>query len=424
MPLFNHKVSFTEILKEIPQEEFIRIAKETRVDHYSKVLSGKLMFELLIYGMLRINKLSQRGLSDAFSSPFFKAIFSIKSDGSISHSSISERLSKIELSFFRQAYECIYQRFSHLYTKKEISGMYLERVDSSLVLESCNKLKEGLIYGNQNYKGKMIKYTFNFDGMFASLGNMYTQKEYASEAYPLSHNILEHYQTVLKYCKKEVEQARVYLFDRGQNSTDAFKELKQKTGLLFVGRMLENRKLKILEEFPLQKESFTHGELMQDALVQIYKKEELTYQNGKPSHHSTLCEETFRVVRFKPQTQEMPILLITNIMGLQANDIAGMYKKRWDIEVFFRFLKQELNFSHFLSLDSNGIQVVMYMTMITAMLVMIYKKENQIGYKTAIRRMMMELEGMIMAITVLQSGGDLSKTNLPKQCYTDIYINT
>ena len=54
----------------------------------------------------------------------------------------------------------------------------------------------------------------------------------------------------------------------------------------------------------------------------------------------------------------------------------------------------------------------MYMTMITAMLTMIYKKENEIGYKTAVRRMGIELETLIMAIVVVQSGGDLKKVDL------------
>jgi hypothetical protein len=40
-----------------------------------------------------------------------------------------------------------------------------------------------------------------------------------------------------------------------------------------------------------------------------------------------------------------------------------------------------------LSLNENGIRVVLYMTVITAMPVMIYKRENEIGYKTAVRRM-------------------------------------
>lgn len=76
-------------------------------------------------------------------------------------------------------------------------------------------------------------------------------------------------------------------------------------------------------------------------------------------------------------------------------------------------MKQELNFSHFLSLNENGIQVILYMTLITAMLVMIYKRENEIGYKTAVRRMGIELENLVMAIIVIQSGGDLRKVDLP-----------
>jgi len=85
-----------------------------------------------------------------------------------------------------------------------------------------------------------------------------------------------------------------------------------------------------------------------------------------------------------------------------------------------RFLKQELNFSHFLSLNENGIQVVLYITLITAMLVMIYKKENEIGCKTTIRRMGIELESVVLAIVVIQSGGDLRKTykSYPKLCKT------
>ena len=58
------------------------------------------------------------------------------------------------------------------------------------------------------------------------------------------------------------------------------------------------------------------------------------------------------------------------------------------------------------------IQIVMYMTLITAMLVMIYKRENNIGYTTAVRRMGIELENLIMAIIVIESGGDLNKTQL------------
>ena len=43
--------------------------------------------------------------------------------------------------------------------------------------------------------------------------------------------------------------------------------------------------------------------------------------------------------------------------------------------------------------------------MITAMLVMIYKRENNIGYTTAVRKMGIEPGNLIMAIIVIESGG-------------------
>lgn len=400
MAIFSkHKITLTEILKQIPEESLTLLTTSTKVDYCSKVLSGKLMFYLLIYGMLRIDRLSQRGLRDAFSSPLFRAIFNYNGKKEISHSSISERLSHIKIDFFRHTYEIIYHRLSSLYTKKEISGMYLERVDSTLVLESCNKLKEGLTCGNAYGKKKMLKYTLNYDGMFSSFGEVHKESHYGDECQSLSENVIKHF-------KKDQNHSLVYLFDRGQCSANAFKEINNHVGLQFVGRLVENRKLNILEEKDIEDVEFNQGVLLKDYLAQLYRSD-------KKSHKPVLVEQTYRVIRFEAKNGGNNLLLITNIFHLPAQEIAQMYRKRWDIEVFFRFLKQELNFSHFLSLNDNGIQVILYMTLITAMLVMIYKKENELGYKTAVRRMGIELESLVLAIMVIQSGGDLKKTQLP-----------
>lgn len=401
-----HKVSLVDIIREIPESELTRLSISTNVDHYTKVLSGKLVFYLLLYGMLRIDRLSQRGLQDAFSSPWFRTIFHVQGQKEISLSSISERLSVIEVDFFRQAYKCIYRHFSSLYTPKEISNLSLQRVDSTLVLDACNKLKQGLTCGNVSGKKKAIKYTINFDGMFASLANAYQDPCYNSETNALPENVMDHF-------KKEKDHSCVYVFDRGQSSAPAFSEMSSHEGLYYIGRLKENRRQEIVEEFCIQGQEFSHGKLLKDGLCQLYKKVKRISKNGKESHHSELVETPFRIIRFRPEEADEDIVLITNIENLSANKIAGLYRRRWDIEVFFRFLKQELNFSHFLSLNENGIQVVLYMTMITAMLVMIYKKENDLGYKTAIRRMNIELESLVMAIIVIQSGGDLKKTELP-----------
>jgi len=407
MAIFSkHKVNLADLIREIPESELTRLSLKTKVDYCSKVLSGKLVFYLLLYGMLRIDRLSQRGLRDAFGSPWFRTLFNYRGKKEISHSSISERLSVIAIDFFKEAYECIYKRFSSLYTQKEISGMYLQRVDSTLVKESCNKLKEGLTCGNEYGKSKMLKYTMNFDGMFCGFSKVHKEETYASECNALPENVIEHF-------KKEKDHAFVYIFDRGQTSTEVFKDIKSEEGLLFVGRLKENRKLKHVKSFDTEGVYFTQGKLQEDGLYQLYKRVTKVSKTGKESHITVLVEENFRIIRFNVEGKKEAIVLITNILHLSADTIAQMYRRRWDIEVFFRFLKQELNFSHFLSLDDNGIQVVLYMTLITAMLVMIYKKENELGYKTAVRRMGIELESLVMAIIVIQSGGDLKKTELP-----------
>ena len=401
MSLYNHKISLLSLLREIPDAALDRIAQNSKVDYYAKSLNGKLMFYLLLYGLLREDRLSQRGLKELFSSPFFHFMFNSGGKKTISHSAISDRLSVMSVDFFKDSYEIIYKRFSSLYTKKEISNMYLQRVDSTLVQEASNKLSKGLICGNAHTKKKMIKYTINFDGMFASLGCAHSEASYSCETVALPENVLNHF-------KKEQNHANVYVFDRGQRSANAFKDMKAEEGLFFVGRLLENRKIKLIRERDVSEVKFTQGKLILDSDVQLYAK-----KKDSKSSRAVLLEEDFRIIRFIPANEDKEILLITNIWDVSAEDIAKMYRSRWDIEVFFRFIKQELNFSHFMSLSKNGIMIILYMTMITAMLVMVYKKENELGGKTAIRRMIIELEYILMKLVVQQTGGDWSKARLP-----------
>ena len=115
----------------------------------------------------------------------------------------------------------------------------------------------------------------------------------------------------------------------------------------------------------------------------------------------------FRLVIVQSKVeQDKQFYLLTNDFEISAKEIAQAYRRRWDIEVFFRFLKQEMNVSHLVSLNKNGIQVMLYMTLIVAMLILIYKKANKIGYKTAKRRFSMEIRDLAIAIIVVQCGGD------------------
>jgi len=106
--------------------------------------------------------------------------------------------------------------------------------------------------------------------------------------------------------------------------------------------------------------------------------------------------------------------VLTNNLDLNAREVCDVYKKRWDIEVFFRFIKQELSFKHFISRSLNWIKVMTYMTLITSILLLAYKHKNKIEwYKIAKQRFILDLETSLMRdfskIVIIACNWDISK---------------
>jgi IS4 transposase len=98
---------------------------------------------------------------------------------------------------------------------------------------------------------------------------------------------------------------------------------------------------------------------------------------------------------------------VTNPFDEDAYVIADIFKQRWEIEIFFKFIKQNLNVKHLVSHNINGIKVMLYMTMILAILILAYKKLNKIkGYKIAKLKFEIDLDNSIIREIVLLCGGN------------------
>lgn len=150
--------------------------------------------------------------------------------------------------------------------------------------------------------------------------------------------------------------------------------------------------------------------LIKDSIINLYTGVPIINKRRNKNYREEKVENRFRLVVVKNKEQsEKYFWFITNNFELSAKEVADYYRRRWDIEVLFRFIKQELNVSHLVSLSKNGMEVMIYMTLIVAMLVLIYKKANNLGYKTAKRRFVMELRELITAIMIVISGGNPNK---------------
>ncbi len=360
MQLHKLKVHAPEVIRMIPDAELAKLAKDTKVDYCAKVLTGERMFYLLLYAFLMADRQSQRKLESVFASRPFNALFNYSVDMKVTRSSISTRLSTISLDFFEQSFQLIYNKLSSLYTEYDIRGMNLIRVDSTMVAETCNKLKAGFTVGRKA-EGKevrrQIKYTMAYDGFAAKLAEVFSQPAYLNEDKAMP-------EIVRALIKKDKDHKNIYVLDRGLKALANYKEF-DKNDAVFVGRINTNRK-KVESE--------------------VWFITNVTNEPGK--------------------------------LQLTAQEIAEAYRRRWDIEVFCRFLKQNLSFSHFMSTSENGIKVILYMTLITAMLIMIYKRLNDIGYTEAKFCFKLEIEEWIIELNVAIRTGELDhrKAILANRC--------
>lgn len=394
-----HKITVAQLLGVVPEALLSHLSSTTKVDHYAKVLHGKKMFYLLLYGILENEKLSQRTLEDTFNDYLFKTLFDLDTSETVRRSSISERLSKIDSGYFHEIYQCVYQQFRDAYPGKGARKYHLVHVDSSMVSEASGRLLEGI--DNKSGK-KAVKYSVAFDGLLPCRSKVYNTARYSSEDAALPKVVMEHVQ-------QQPHHRNIYVIDRGLQSTATMKSFADGS-VTFIIRAKENRKHVELESLPHKSRDLDLGELIlvKDSKVNLYTGKAIRNRKGNIHHREELVQTPFRLIIAKTKTTDSKeFRFITNNFDLTPKEIAQGYRKRWDIEVFFRFIKQELNASHLVSLNKNGIEVMLYMTLIVAMLILIYKKANNIGYKTAKRRFKIEVRNLAIAMIVVICEGNL-----------------
>ena len=72
-----------------------------------------------------------------------------------------------------------------------------------------------------------------------------------------------------------------------------------------------------------------------------------------------------------------PLILVTNLLELPAEKVAELYKARWDIELFFKWVKQNLKLKKFLGKSANAVKIQLATAIIAYLLVQLFKNITQ-----------------------------------------------
>jgi hypothetical protein len=88
--------------------------------------------------------------------------------------------------------------------------------------------------------------------------------------------------------------------------------------------------------------------------------------------------EHLRRVRFKEPSSDKTLVFLTNNTALPALTIAALYKSRWQVELFFKWIKQHLRIKRFLGTSENAVKTQIWCAVATYVLIAIIKKELQL----------------------------------------------
>jgi len=171
--------------------------------------------------------------------------------------------------------------------------------------------------------------------------------------------------------KVDIEQGATYVFDKGYYDYSWWKSINDQ-GAHFVSRFKKNAAVAVTRQHAVDADC--QDEILEDATIKFTRKVVGTKNLPNPY----LGTPARRIMVSRPD-KGTPLILVTNDFTRSAQEIARLYKQRWDIELFFKWIKQNLKIKRFLGRSENAVKTQIYIALITYVLLYLYRKSNKIN---------------------------------------------
>jgi hypothetical protein len=155
----------------------------------------------------------------------------------------------------------------------------------------------------------------------------------------------------------------IIVFDRGCIDYQLWAEWIE-TKVFFVTRMKKNAAYTIVKSLPC-----THPLIRKDMIIQLHG----FYSRKK-------CPYNLRLVEIWDSVKNEPLVFLTNNMKLAASTIAAIYKDRWQIELFFKALKQNLRIKTFVGTSVNAVMTQIWTALIALLIVKYLQAKSKIPW--------------------------------------------
>jgi hypothetical protein len=156
----------------------------------------------------------------------------------------------------------------------------------------------------------------------------------------------------------------IVVMDRGYIDYKLFSRW-TKQGIRFVTRLKEKADYVAWEDRPVPRGS----NVRKDQLIRL-----------NPLMAAAPCPEDLRVVTVWDEENQREIQLLTNELKLSAATISAIYKERWQIELFFKALKQSLKIKTFVGASANAVRTQIWTALIAMLLIKILQQRSTFAW--------------------------------------------
>lgn len=343
---FNGQPIFNQLIKFIDKNEISKIAKQHNAERYVKKFTTYNHLVVMLFvafeGYHSIREVILGLLANAHKLAHLGLFYLVR------RSTLSEANIRRKSMVFGDIYMSVYRKHSSFLTDSRLSDADLKRL---YIMDSTTiSLFKDILRGvGRNPKEGKRKGGIKAHTIIKSSENVPCLIRY-SEAVRHDHMFLEE---VFK-----LEVGSIITFDKGYVDYATY-EAFTNSEIWYVTRLKDNAIYEAREEF----------DIPDDADSGVLKDEEIILLYGDKNQHRS------RRIAYWDSENNRLFEFITNNFELSAEKIALIYKKRWQIELLFKQLKQNFPLKYFLGDNENAIEIQIWIAMLANLLITLVKSK-------------------------------------------------
>lgn len=325
---------FSQLLQLFPRSEFEQAVRQHRAERHARGFTCWGQFIAMLFCQLgRAHSLREitQGLA--------------ASEGKLKHLGLPAAPSKSTLAYanghrpwqlYQTVFEQLYARCRHLAVRRQRSFRFKNPLVSldATVIDLCLSLYDWASY-NRAKGAVKLHLLLDHDGYL-----------------PRFAHITEGRVHEVRLARQlRFEPGTIVVFDRGYTDYDWFEQLSRER-VWFVTRMKSNADYLVIESRPAPAGS----SVRQDEVISLYRHA----RQDKPLF--------FRRIVVWDEAAQREIVLLTNHLRFAASTLAAVYRERWQIELFFKSLKQLCKIKTFVGTNPNAVLTQIWTALIAMLL--------------------------------------------------------